>query len=521
MVARMSLCDPASLETLLDELRRSMRTLLHDVCHELHTDYARSVTRLALPVDLFRLIGEALPQEAFSNWKVVGWIEELNDLLFFVDVMEQLRGERDRRVFAERLLEDSADLFYEHSYREELFPEGEPDPVGLSARLSALSVRLARRITQEAVFLIPRVSCQWVATQRKRELQVPWAAAHEFERVECAGTIPVGYEGERISLPGLPLGKEDDATSDLLAVIRPDGISMTHNGHDWPVYSLTPGPVCHGTFLKAAPIAGSSMTLGPALIYGKDLTPRRIGTVSRRQAERVAWAISIIRQVWPVGAAQLALLTSRVVPLWAGGVVSFSYRTRPGLSVVNVFDRDDLDLIDDLIHENSHHHLNLLLRKYRMQRRDRSRELFYSPWRRSLRPLRGILHATFTFTMGAMLFERISTAAAAKTLPASGGGSLSKEQVLRARFRCLEELESVRYSMNDLRYAADQLQWLTAHGVALVDAMDRAAQGIRRKIEPFRAQVMRSKYGADLRAHVASLQEAKQAYGKARESGLR
>ena len=59
----------------------------------------------------------------------------------------------------------------------------------------------------------------------------------------------------------------------------------------------------------------------------------------------------------------LALLTSRIIPLKAKGVVSFSYRHRPGLSFINCFDRDNLDLIDDVIHENSHHHLNLLLRK--------------------------------------------------------------------------------------------------------------------------------------------------------------
>ena len=100
-------------------------------------------------------------------------------------------------------------------------------------------------------------------------------------------------------------------------------------------------------------------------------------------------------------------LTSRLVPLDAPGVVSFSYRHRPGLSFINTVERDDLDLIDDVVHENSHHHLNVLLRKHRLYRAGHQEEIFYSPWRRSLRPLRGILHASFTFTMGALLFERV------------------------------------------------------------------------------------------------------------------
>ena len=76
----------------------------------------------------------------------------------------------------------------------------------------------------------------------------------------------------------------------------------------------------------------------------------------------------------------LALFTSRLIPLKAVGVVSFSYRHRPGLSFVNCFDRDNLDLIDDLIHENSHHHLNLLLRKHVIYHGDHNQQIFYSPW---------------------------------------------------------------------------------------------------------------------------------------------
>ena len=70
-------------------------------------------------------------------------------------------------------------------------------------------------------------------------------------------------------------------------------------------------------------------------------------------------ALEVIESAWPEGNRLLRLLTSRIVPLRASGVVSFSYRHRPGLSAINCFDRDRLDLIDDLIHENSHHHLNL------------------------------------------------------------------------------------------------------------------------------------------------------------------
>jgi len=206
-----------------------------------------------------------------------------------------------------------------------------------------------------------------------------------------------------------------------------------------------------------------------------------------------------------------------VVPLKAKGVVSFSYRHRPGLSFINTFDRDQLDLIDDLIHENSHHHLNLLLRKFDMRRGDRNLEIFYSPWRRSLRPLHGILHATFTFTVGATLFERLATwagrAGGASRLRAAG---LAGRDVERARFRCLEEIASVDYSIRDLRRAAEDWRWLSPAGIALVQALAGQIAAVKRRSAAFRRTVLRSSFAADLRRHEKELAEARRQYGKAR-----
>jgi HEXXH motif-containing protein len=235
--------------------------------------------------------------------------------------------------------------------------------------------------------------------------------------------------------------------------------------------------------------------------------------------ERIKRAWTIIQEAWPEGQEVVALLTSRIVPLKAKGVVSFSYRHRPGLSFINCFDRDDLDLIDDVIHENSHHHLNLLLRKHVMYHGDHNQQIFYSPWRRSLRPLRGILHATFTFTMGAMLFERLSTWA-------SGfGGSarwkragLTLRDLQRARFRCLEEVESVRYSIQDLEYASWHLKWLTGSGQRLVKQLAESIEQVEQNIAPHRKAVLASKFGPALRKHVKELQQAHQTYGPVRLS---
>jgi HEXXH motif-containing protein len=259
------------------------------------------------------------------------------------------------------------------------------------------------------------------------------------------------------------------------------------------------------------------VTVGATLVYGKDRQPRTVKATDQRQVERIVRAWQTIRLAWPEGHVVLALLTLRIVPLLAKGVVSFSYRHRPGLSSINCFDRGNLDLIDDLIHENSHHHLNLLLRKYVMYRGDHNQQIFYSPWRRSLRPLRGILHATFTFTMGALLFQRLSSWGSGR-----GGAArwkkarLSQRELQRARFRCLEEIASVRYSVQDLQYADHHLGWLTGSGRRLVGQLTEVIEQVERESKRFKREVEGSAFGQALRKHVKELQQARQTHGPVR-----
>ncbi|OLB04670.1 MAG: hypothetical protein AUH21_01280 [Nitrospirae bacterium 13_2_20CM_62_7] len=443
----MKLFDSAFLSSLVQEFRASMRELLFDLCDDLRTHYQRPAAALRLPVDHVRFVGNSLKLEDYSNWKVVGWIEELNDLAYFLDVREQFRRERDRRGFADAFLEECEEQFYEHGYLDDLFPNRRPEPAKLPGRLSSLCARLLASLD----------------------------VGPNFERAEMPGWIALGLDGARVQLTS---GR----------VVPPEWLRRP--GTRW--------------------LGG--LTLGPALIYGRDRTPSRVAPAPPGVADRVQRALAVIGQAWPDGAQLLGFLTSRIIPLKAKGVVSFSYRHRPGLSFINCFDRDGLDLIDDLIHENSHHHLNLLLRKYVMRRRDRNREIFYSPWRRSLRPLRGILHATFTFTMGAILFERLSTWAR------SGKTALTPAQLLRTRFRCLEEVASVEYSLRDLDYAGKKLGWLTPSGMTLVDQLKQELVKVKTRIAPYEATVLRSRYGSNLRRHIAELKCARMTHDSVRPS---
>ncbi|MGH7259255.1 MAG: aKG-HExxH-type peptide beta-hydroxylase [Nitrospiraceae bacterium] len=466
------LFNDAALAALQDEFRASMRRLLFDLCDELDGRYRNQARFLHLAPDHFRAVGQALKPEHFSHWKVVGWVEELNDLVYFLDVRQQLKKERPRSDFAESFLAACDEQFYEHTYLDELFPNRKAEPARLPARMAALCIRLAKSVTQESMFLVLGLPSSWFEQHEWRRKLTPFDLAPNFERAELSGWVAIGLDGARVELQR---GQ----------VVPPQWFK--HPGPRWP----------------------GGLTLGPALIYGRDKTPVRIVPTTSNAAERIRQALLVIKQAWPEGCRNLARLTNRIVPLKAKGVVSFSYRHRPGLSFINCFDRDDLDLIDDLIHENSHHYLNLLLRKAVLYHKDQNQEIFYSPWRRSLRPLRGILHATFTFTMGAILFERLSTWA--KT----GKATLTPQQLLRARFSCLEEVDSVRYSLKDLAHAK-KLGWLTPAGWGLVSALKREIDKVEKRIAPFERAVLRSKYGRELKQHRKELAAARKTYGPMR-----
>lgn len=516
----MPLLDAAALRRLQSEFRQSMRTLLSDLCRDLDGEYSDLTDRLALPAGYFRFLAHSLDPAVYSNWKIVGWIEMLNDLVYFLDLLQQVRTECDPGGFAEQLFADCEQKFFENSYLDELFPQGRPQAKGLATRLQWLCMRLAREATQESLFFDPCRAMHW----KKRRGLSPWEVSgsldHHFERAERAFTLPVGIEGDELLAPKSVAAAVGRAKQRVTFEITARDIVLK-KGRTFPICALQGSEMQwhwpRRTAAEAATTPYGALTVGPTLRYGNDRQPNSVGPTDAGQVQRIARAWNVIREAWPEGHVLLELFTSRINPLRARGVVSFSYRHRPGLSFINCFERDDLDLIDDLVHENSHHHLNLLLRKHVMYHGDRNQQIFYSPWRRSLRPIRGILHASFTFTMGALLFERLSSWAETKQGARQWReAGLTPRDLMRARFRCLEEIESVRYSIQDLEYAGRHLKWITGSGARLVRELQEAIAKAERRIARHRNAVLASKFGPALRRHIKELRQARQTYGPVR-----
>jgi len=517
----MRLLDAEPLVGWRNEFRLSMRRLLTDLCRELHAEHADLTGRLCLPTGLFERLRSQFPLEAYSNWKVVGWIETLNDLVYFFDVLKQWKLEHNRTDFTEQLFDECQEKFFEHGYFDDLFPTGKARVSGFEKRLYDLCQSLAAELTQESLWFDPALSVTWCRQRKLTRWSVQGTLKDNFEKAEVQGTLAMGETGAWCQSPSDMRQALRRSKGHVSFLVEPSSISVQLGRRILPVWSRWERQEQWQWMYHPPRIAiqtdSHSITVGPTLVYGKDRRPRSVKATDRQQVDRIARAWQTIRLAWPEGHEILALLTSRVIPLKAKGVVSFSYRHRPGLSFINCFDRDNLDLIDDLIHENSHHHLNLLLRKYVMYRGDHHQQIFYSPWRRSLRPLRGILHATFTFTMGALLFERLSFWASGRGgLERWKKAGLSKRDLHRARFRCLEEIASVRYSLQDLRYADHHLGWLTSSGRRMVTQLAEAIDEVESRSKQFKQDVEHSQFESALRKHGKELHRARQMYGPMR-----
>lgn len=182
--------------------------------------------------------------------------------------------------------------------------------------------------------------------------------------------------------------------------------------------------------------------------------------------EQIKKAREYLEIFWEEGFELYSLLTDKVHIVESNGLVSYSHFNEQGISYINFIDRDILESVDDLIHENAHHHLNLILKKYKLLKKDFKEDIFYSPWRKSLRPIYAILHATFTFSFGAILFYNIAKLEKWTFLDMD---EVFKE---RAYFRFAEETLMVQYSLFDLKWAIGK-GLFTAKGISLVESLSK------------------------------------------------
>jgi len=195
---------------------------------------------------------------------------------------------------------------------------------------------------------------------------------------------------------------------------------------------------------------GIGLKLGTTLhLEGKEL---KLMTTSMKEmknfSQRIELALKLIKIHSPSSWDRFAAFTDVIIPIKQVEFVSYSHQELPGTSMINLYDRDFVDLLDDLIHENGHHHLNYFLNLEKLI--DEPIDcIYYSPWRTTLRPLRGIYHAYFTFFWAFKLFSDFAFSVQNES-PLYEFSPIEKEKMV---WRTLEEYLMLSYAYKDLKWA--------------------------------------------------------------------
>ncbi len=252
---------------------------------------------------------------------------------------------------------------------------------------------------------------------------------------------------------------------------------------------------------KISPLLGTTLHLD-----GKDLD---LLTHSLKEmkifSQRIDLAHKLIKRFSPTSWDRFAAFTDKVIPIRNKEFVSYSHQEFPSVSMINLYDRDFVDLMDDLLHENGHHHLNHYLNLEKLI--DEPADLiYYSPWRRTARPLRGIYHAYFTFFWAFKLFSDLADSDLNNVwyqfTPAE------KEKIL---WRAVEEFHMLKYSFEDLKWAKKK-KLISETGWVIISAQQKELRKFSLKIPKWERKL--TVHRKDLQKLKTELKMKKKKYSK-------
>jgi hypothetical protein len=178
-----------------------------------------------------------------------------------------------------------------------------------------------------------------------------------------------------------------------------------------------------------------------------DLLTGSLGEM-KKISPRIETALKVIKKHSPSSWERFVAFSEVIIPIKEKELVSYSHQDLPGYSMINLYHRDFVDLMDDLLHENGHHHLNYYLNLGKLIDEPVD-TIYYSPWRRTLRPLRGIYHAYFTFFWAFKLFADLNKTQDVDSI----FYVFNKEQKEKMIWRAVEEFHMLNFTFQDLKWA--------------------------------------------------------------------
>lgn len=418
---------------LKKNVERSYRDFIEDLRHDFQRGFETDVVD---PLFLDSL-NDIVHDEAFDKYTDLNfyWLNLVDNLIYVIQLHEELLGEDE--IDSDELtdLEDELFDFWNDSELAESFLNFTQDGAPVVEASSNLIPLLENQIT---AFYVTHIN--------------PFK--QEFEDALMYQIIPeLGDNEKRIFITGKHLSVDLPTTPDTYPMIPLMTVGIIDSIFEIEINNKKESLKISDKFATPLVIDGHKLFVIPQCDEGE----KRLAEFSKN----IEVALLNIKKVAPYLFDTFTSFTHTIVPVNEEGIVSYSMQSLPGYSCINLFDRDQIDLMDDLLHENGHHYLNTYLNHTELINEDDDK-IYYSPWRKALRPIRGIYHAVLTFYWAMELFAALDKAVTNKVL------SFNPSEVIKIKKRFLEEYLMLDYCRVDFKHAF-KTKKVNKDGLQLID----------------------------------------------------
>lgn len=403
------------------KLKADVEKSYRDFIEDLREDFSRGFTTDVVDADFLDQLADILQDESFDKYSPLKfyWLNLVDNIVYIIQLHEELLLEEDMDTDELTEVEDELFSFWNDSELAESFlnflNDGSPVVEASNGLLPLLE-------NQIIAFYVLHISLY----------------QQEFDDALMYQTIPelgdyekklyLGDNHQCVSLKDTP----ETFPSLPVRFISPELKILSIEIKD----KLTKFPIENAP----SPLAVDELNL--FILPNSESGEKKLEEFKKY----ISKALSNIQKAAPHLYTTFKSFTHTIVPVDEKGIVSYSMQSLPGFSSINMFDRDQVDLMDDLLHENGHHYLNTFLNNQDLINEDDDK-IYFSPWRKALRPIRGIYHAVFTFYWALDLYFHLDSAAT------KGIIIFNKDEKAKIKRRFLEEYFMLEFCRPDIQHA--------------------------------------------------------------------